>query len=281
MSQDQETDRTVRQAVSAQAESAALSGNSAGYADFRDFAARNNYQLMPGMQVPQEEMESYDGPDMDRITALYAAQNIDHLHADSVGLNQTLNTGIVTLAEADPADPSCGQVHYIAFVQSSAGARTYVFNEEITVNPDGTISAAMDEGQSWEMSQTDEQLAYGKLLDRFGEVEETSAEFRDYARANGIAVGGTDSRVGEYEIEHGDGQASLASATEINGTTAVEVVSAYSRSGQGQMLMRVFRESAEGIMAPAAEAAAPNPENTRNLYEPYSSMPSGIDTLDP
>lgn len=59
-----------------------------------------------------------------------------------------------------------------------------------------------------------------------------------------------------------------------------ELDSEYARSGQGRMLMNIFREQAAGY-APAAEGAAADPPDAKAKYESFSQLAPGIVTLDP
>ncbi|MCB9991304.1 MAG: hypothetical protein H6867_07970 [Rhodospirillales bacterium] len=267
--------------ISVSEQNAGAADITAGYSSFDDFVQRNHYQYSAlTIREDMPELEQAGRADFDRVQALHVARNLDDLNADSVALNQTINTAVVAVAERDVNDPNQGQMHYVAFMQAGANARTYLFTENITINPDGSITSEMERGKMLMMNDYEEQQAFGRLADKFGSIAQTSAEFRDFARDGDMAVGGTANRGGEYKIEHTGSGVAVSSSAELNDRSGVEIVSAYSRSGEGQVLMKIFRESAEGQMQQAASAEGPSVDS-KAKYNAFSQREPGIGTLEP
>ena len=242
-----------------------------GAPTFHDFVEKYGYQYGPhySRESLQQNLQFAHGGDQhESAYALSVAKNIagndSDVRINSVALNPTVNAAIVALAEQDMNDLSKGHMHYIAFVQGR-DPRTYIFTENIIINADGTIESQMEQGYGRDMSDIDERAAYQNLTEKFGDVSQKIDDEKF--------------RRGEYKVEHTNNTASVSSVARLNATTAIELVSEYSRSGKGGVLMKVFRESAEGVTE-TVQGMAAAPDN-KAKYSSFSQMQPGIHTMAP
>ncbi len=267
--------------------------NGDGAYGFDDFVARQGYQYGPqfldAQALQQNPQFAPGGEQYAQGYALAAAELAvgGYIEEGSVAINQTVNTAVLALAEADPDDPAQGQIHYVAFVEG-ATPRTYIFTENVTVGPDGSLQTEMSpDGQGWAMFDTEERAAYEALVDQFagvagiesGQAPSILAEFEAQSGRD-LAVGGVENRGGEYEIRHEDGRAGVASAAELNDTTAVEIESSYGPQGDNEIRLSVFRENAEGMVQEAGSSAALGHDNVAK-HDAFAGMDPGIKTLQP
>lgn len=258
----------------------------ANYSDFSDFVQKNNYQFGPHFSaesLKQQPDFAHGEVDHNKVYALSVAKNIGEIKEGSVALNQTINTATVALAEQDPNDPNSGHIHYVAFVQGSH-PRTYVFTENVTIDSDGTMRSQMEQqGQGWDTADYDEQGAYTNLVKQFADVAVTSDDpslIAAFEKSSGrdLAMGGIENSGGEYEVRHEGGRAAVASASDFNAISAVEIESSYGVGGDAQMKLTLFRGNADNITQ--MQASAPGVDNQAK-YESFSQMTPGINVLKP
>lgn len=246
----------------------------AGYASFDDFVQQNRYQYGPHFDATAQQYGF-------AVAMNEADPQSRELTDDSVAINQTFNTAVTALAEIDPNDPNAGKMHYVLFIASPENPRTCIFTENIAIQPDGTLTSQMSDGQCTIMETGEEREAFYSLAERFGQsAARPPSAFLDFARSAGMAVGGLQSPEGEYEVRHGEGAASIASASDLNGGTGIEIEQIYDLSGAGALKLRIFRENAEGMMQESVAAAAQGPVSAER-YQAYSGMAPGINSFKP
>ncbi len=276
--------------------SAETSGSiTTGYSGFDDFVQQNSYQYGPHFDaesLKQNPGFAHGMTDHNKAYALSVAKNLSSVDVDSVALNQTINAATVALAEQDPNDPNSGSIHYVAFVQGR-NPRTYVFTENVTIDPDGSITSQMEQGRGWDTTANDEQGAYSSLVKQFadiaGSVSGSPSLIAAFEKSSGrdLAVGGVESRGGEYEVRHDGDRVAVASSSDLNKTTGIEIESSYRSNGASEITMTVFRgegvsdqfnASASGITQ--MESTAPGVDSQAK-YNAFSQMDPGINTLKP
>ena len=237
--------------------------NGDGRLDFADFVAANNYQFGPdGDHTPQQYALS---------VAMNEADGMAEITDDSVAINQTINAAIVALAQADDADPTRGQMNYVAFIGSRNEPRTCIFTENVTIKPDGTVQSQLQTGECnvWQAASTAESKAYYSLVERFGHAAaDKPSLFKDFAQSAGMALGGEETAGGELEIRHGDA-VSIASAADLNGTTGIEL-----DSSARETQLRLFRENADAMTEIGTSAARFNSNSP--TYNKISQMTPGL-----